>query len=277
MNFLFWNTFSFSGCHIFLFLRFSSQDCLLLVVSSLQGLFPPSPLSCSYSCILHATYFGQSYDNKLNQRFSGTTHSFSLPTKSLLSLTLRWKRHTVIHVSHFSSACEPYLHKHCRDILSHFVKLVSGQLCCAYEIFGTAWVKFNHAKENRNGSACTSSSLYYTGCAALLLLLRQCGIIHLSNDLREQLVHHSLALGRSFNKRAAPLLSQSSSVWPSDLTLRFQVNFVPDQDQWHLLEALHSHYLVSHWSDVLEERIRVWANEKHKPSVAPGKMISTPL
>lgn len=125
---------------------------------------------------------------------------------------LKKKNHAVIYVSHFSSACEPYVHKHCRDILSHFLKLVSGQLCCACENFGKAREKCNHAKQDRNGSTPTSSSLYHTGCAALFLLLRQRGIIHLSNNLCEQLVHHSLALGRSFNKGAAPLLSQSSSI-----------------------------------------------------------------
>lgn len=98
------------------------------------------------------------------------------------------------------------------------------------------------------------SSLYHTGCAALLLLLGQRGIIHLADDLCKQLVHHSLAFGRSFYKRTAPFLSQSSSIWPGHLTLRFQVDFVSNQNQWHLLKALHSHYLVTHWSNVLEDK-----------------------
>lgn len=90
VNFLFWNTISFSGCYIFLFLRFSSQDCLLCYSLPFRVFSLPAP-SCSYSCVLRATYFLQSYDNKLNQRFAwcSTTHSsFSLPSKPLLSFTL---------------------------------------------------------------------------------------------------------------------------------------------------------------------------------------------
>lgn len=65
--------------------------------------FPPCPtrlaapsvslackaLSCSYSCVLRATYFLQFYDNKLSQQFarSSTAHSsFSLPTGPLVSI-----------------------------------------------------------------------------------------------------------------------------------------------------------------------------------------------
>lgn len=39
------------------------------------------------------------------------------------------------------------------------------------------------------------SSLNHAGCAALFLLLWQCGIIHLSDNLCEELIHHGLALG----------------------------------------------------------------------------------
>lgn len=99
----------------------------------------------------------------------------------------------------------------------------------------------------------SSSSLHHAGCAALFLLLWQRGIIHLSNNLCKQLVHHSLALGRSFNKGAAPFLSQGSSVRPGDFALRFQVDLVPDKDEWHLLKAFHSHNLISHWSDILRD------------------------
>lgn len=100
----------------------------------------------------------------------------------------------------------------------------------------------------------SSSSLHHAGCAALFLLLWQCRIIHLSNNLCKQLIHHSLALGRSFNKGAAPFLSQGSSIRPGDFALRFQVDLIPHKDQWHLLEALDSHDLISHWSDILWDR-----------------------
>lgn len=113
----------------------------------------------------------------------------------------------------------------------------------------------------------TSSSLHHAGCAALLLLLRQRGIIHLSNDLCKQLVHHGLALGRRLDERASPLLGQSSPVRSGDLALGLQVDFVPNQDQWHLLKAFHSHYLVSHWSNVLKNEKR----ERSMNVVSPGK------
>lgn len=107
--------------------------------------------------------------------------------------------------------------------------------------------------EQYDEGAVLTSSLYHTGCAALFLLLWQRGIVHLSDYLGKQLVHHGLALSGRFNKRAAPLLSQSTPVWPGNLPLRFQVNFVPNQNQRYLLEALHPYYLVSHWPDVLKD------------------------
>ena len=113
--------------------------------------------------------------------------------------------------------------------------------------------KSDFTKEDVTGPARTSSSLDHAGCAALFLLLRQRGVIHLSHDLCEQLVHHGLALSRGLDEGAAPLLSQSPAVCPGDLALGLQVDFVPNQDQRHLLEALHSHYLVPHRSDVLKD------------------------
>lgn len=105
-----------------------------------------------------------------------------------------------------------------------------------------------------NLNARTSSSLHHTGCATLLLFLWQCGIIHLTDNFCKQLVHHCLAFGRGLNKGAAPLLRQSSSVRSGHLAFRFKVDFVSNENQRHLLEALHSHYLVPHWSNVLEDK-----------------------
>lgn len=90
VNFLFWNNFFFRMLHFPLSVA-QLRGLSASLISARQGLFPLPALSYSDSFIHHATYFLRSYDNKLNQRFvrNSTTHSsFSLPSESLLSLTL---------------------------------------------------------------------------------------------------------------------------------------------------------------------------------------------
>lgn len=192
----------------------------------------------------------------LKQQTCATHSPPSLPTKSFLSLKLYWKPHTDVQVLLFSSACEPYLQRP----REHFATLKKkkknwSKLWCA-KFFLTFKREKSATKKliNRNWNARTSSSLHHAGCATLLLFLRQCGIIHLTDNFCKQLVHHCLAFGRGFNEGAAPLLCQSSSVRSGHLPFRFKVNFVANENQRHLLKALYSHYLVSHWSNVLEDK-----------------------
>lgn len=81
-----------------------SQDFLVHLLRLLFRVFFLPPPCSSESCVLRATYFLWSYDNKLNQRSaqSCTTHSsFSLPTQSLLSLTLHFNstQSSMCHIS----------------------------------------------------------------------------------------------------------------------------------------------------------------------------------
>lgn len=118
-------------------------------LTGLSASLVSAALSCLYSCVLHAAYFLRSYDNKLNQRFaqSTTTHSsFSLPAEPLLSLTLH-SNATQSPICHILLSLWNVLHY--RDILSHFVKLVSGQLCWA--LWGSPTMNATIQKEKRSG------------------------------------------------------------------------------------------------------------------------------
>lgn len=81
----------------------------------------------------------------------------------------------------------------------------------------------------------TPGLLYIARGAAGVILIWLGGVVHLSNDLSEQFVYHSFALGWSLHKRAAPLLGQGLPFVGRYLPLTFQVHLVPHQDHRNLL------------------------------------------
>lgn len=62
--------------------------------------------------------------------------------------------------------------------------------------------------------------------------------VHFANDFGKNFVYVHLVPGRSFNERAIPSLGQSQTLHGGYFSLMLQVNFVPNQQQWHTVCAL---------------------------------------
>ena len=62
--------------------------------------------------------------------------------------------------------------------------------------------------------------------------------VHFTNNFGKNFVDVHLVPGRSFNERAIPGLSQSQTFHGGYFSLMLQVNFVPNQQQWHTICAL---------------------------------------
>lgn len=73
------------------------------------------------------------------------------------------------------------------------------------------------------------------GGTARLPPVRQGAEVHLADDLREQLVHHGLALGRGLHEGAAPVLGQRLALTGGHLPLILQVHLVAHQHHRNLL------------------------------------------
>ena len=80
-----------------------------------------------------------------------------------------------------------------------------------------------------------SMLLYVTRGTARVVLVGLGGIVHLPDDLGEEFVHHGFTLGRRLHEGAAPLLGERPAFVGGHLSLTFQVDFVPHQDDRHFL------------------------------------------
>lgn len=81
--------------------------------------------------------------------------------------------------------------------------------------------------------------------------------VHFANDFGKNFVDVHLVPGRSFNERAIPSLGQSQALHGGYFSLMLQVNFVPNQQQWHTVCALDTGNLkrrvkscVSHFNSI---------------------------
>ena len=119
VNFLFWNIISFSGCYIFLFVRFPGPSASS--VSALWACFSWAGQTVVF--FMPHTFCNLMITNQSNgfARHGGTTHSpFALPNRSILSLTRRWN---ATRSPHLSSAREPFLRSKLKGHYITFCKI----------------------------------------------------------------------------------------------------------------------------------------------------------